>query len=617
MLIKPPIRGFLLEIGRHYPIGLAYLAGALRAAGHEVSVFDALAHTGENYVVPPSEYTSRDRLKIAKHPRWSQLLHWGARRETIERVVRDAAPDVIGVSCMFSPFYETAYEVARLARDTWPRALILMGGQHPTVAPEKTLRDCEAVDIAVLGEAEETLPTLLERLRFGHGLDGQEGIAFRCDGRFCCCPERAAPFHLEPRKSWGDVERLPSPAADIVEFAPYGNVVTLITSRGCPFACTFCTVHAMVGRRFRARSARQVVDEIEHYVSTYGITAFAIEDDNFTFSIPRVMEICEEIIARGLRIRLSLPNGMTVVKLTEPLADLMARAGFRDLFLGLESTDPARLKEIGKSFTSLNRVGDGHRWFAARDVEVAASLIVGLPHQSVAEIARDLANLLRRGIRFWSNPFYPIPGSPDYETCMSEGLIEETTDFVLFDQFNFAIPTSCFTAHELYDVWVLAQTIAHWPGYMLEAFASGLIASSLPVAAAKLVEQAIAKRATGTLKERLECPAEPYDWFEAEGACHVVVHADTCFAALNQVPAAHAPLELNLFTADVVAAALSLGTRRWCEAQIVPRPPAEAEAGVEIAIRPRATPHPLFEEFVTAFGAALAVGFPVDGALAS
>src|ERR1043166_8733011 len=417
-LIKPPIRGFLLEIGRHYPIGLAYLAGSLRAAGHEVSVFDALAQTDENYLVPPAEYSPRDRLKITRHPRWSQLLHWGARRETIARVIREAAPDVIGVSCMFSPFYETAYEVARLGREIWRDALILMGGQHPTVAAEKTLRECDAVDVAVLGEAEETLPAMLDRIRFERGLNGQDGIAFRCDGRFCSCREPSVPFHIEPRRSWGDVERLPSPATDVVAFAPYGNVVTLITSRGCPFSCTFCTVHAMVGHRFRARSQRQVVDEIAHYVSTYGITAFAIEDDNFTFSIPRVVEICEEITARGLQISLSLPNGMTVVKLTEPLAALMARAGFRDLFLGLESTDPARLKEIGKNFTSLNHVGDGHRWFVERDVEVAASLIVGLPHQSAAEIARDLANLLRRGIRFCSNPFYPIPGSPDYDTCL-------------------------------------------------------------------------------------------------------------------------------------------------------------------------------------------------------
>lgn len=605
LLIKPPIRGFLLEIGRHYPIGLAYLAGALRSAGHDVMVFDALAHTDENYVVPPAEYTARDCLKLARHPRWSQLLHWGSRRETIAGVIRDVRPDVVGISCMFSPFYETAYEVAYLAREILPDGLILFGGQHPTVAPAKTLRECNAVDVAVLGEAEETLPALLARVALAQGLRGQEGVAFRCDGRFCNCAPGSVPFHIEPRKSWADIEQLPTPATDIVEFAPYGNVVTLITSRGCPFSCTFCTVHAMVGRRFRTRSPRQVVDEITHYVTAYGVTDFAIEDDNFTFSIPRVIEICEEIIARGLKIRLSLPNGMTVVRLTESLAALMARAGFRDLFLGLESTDPARLKEIEKGFTSLNRVGDGHRWFVERGVDVAASLIVGLPHQSAAEIARDVANLLQRGIRFWSNPFYPIPGSPDYETCLHEGVIDEQTDFVLFDQFNFAIPTSCFTARELYDVWVLTQTIAHWPGYIFESFTVGSM-NSLGLAVTKLVEHATSRRTNGTLTERLECPAEPFDWFEADGACHVVVRADTCFAALNQVPSEGVPQELNQFTADVIAAALSLYTRRWCEAKVVPMPPPlDASIGLAVVISPSVTPHPIFDEFVTAFAKAL------------
>jgi len=598
LLLKPPIRGFAHEIGRHYPIGLAYLAAAIRSAGHTVTIYDALAASDENRIVQEEEYTERDRLKLKSHPRWSHLLTWGSGRADMEREIVARAPDVVGISCMFSPFYETAYEAAELAKRAAPNALVLMGGQHPTVAPHRVLQQCPTVDVLVLGEGEQTLPILLNKLERGENIAGLEGVAFRCGRAFCRCAVRTPNgIHLTRRGTWAELDKIAPPANDLIDASNYGNVVTLITSRGCPFSCSFCTVHAVVGKRFRSRSSVDVVDEIERYVAA-GIRSFAIEDDNFTFSVPRVVEICEEIIRRDLKVWLSLPNGMTVVKLNERVADLMARAGFRALFLGLESTDDQRLREIDKRFTSLGKVREGYRWLTERGVDVAASLIVGLPGQGIGEIARDVARLLATEIRFWSNPFYPIPGSPDFQTCIDQRLITESTDYVLFDQYNFATPTSTLTQEELYFAWVLTQTISHWPEFFRAILCRDAGVPDLLQAAAMLVDNTIANRAQNP-DAKLECPAEPCASYLHEETVHVVVREESCFAFANRIFDYSQNIELNRYTADVVAMALSVACRKWFEARILPRPPQDTPivGQIHLQIREQAMPS-VFCEFI-------------------
>ena len=133
LLIKPSVRGFRVEIGRHVPIGPDYLASCLRDHGHDVTLFDALSFTEDNHVVDPADYTEADKLKLDRHPRWRHLVHWGASQDRLARAIEQADPQVVGISCMFTPYYESAYEAARLAREIAPDALAIFGGpfQHP------------------------------------------------------------------------------------------------------------------------------------------------------------------------------------------------------------------------------------------------------------------------------------------------------------------------------------------------------------------------------------------------------------------------------------------------------------------------------------------------------
>lgn len=603
LLIKPPHRGFMHEIGRHYPIGLTYLASSLLSEGHQVEIFDSLAFTEDNHLVPEDHYTEVDRLKLAHHPRWRSLIHWGATFERIERQISLTAPDVVGISCMFSPFYQTAFEVARLAKRLVPKAPVLMGGQHPTIAPRHVLLSCPEVDVAMLGEAESVIKAVLGSLENGRDLGSQEGVAVRCGEGLCSCDEPVAGrVHETPQTSWlVDLDVLGRPVTGLLDFDRYDRTATLITSRGCPFKCTFCTVHAIVGDKFRSRSAVSVVDEIEHYLKAHDIRRFSIEDDNFTFSMPRVIEICNEVIDRGLEVELNLPNGMTVVRLTEEVAELMATAGFRELFLGLESTDLQRLRLIAKRFTSPDQVSEGYKWFTSRGVVTSASLIVGLPGQGTREIARDVATLLLRGIKFWSNPFYPIPGSPDYRTCMSQGLITEETDFALFDQFNFATRTSELTAEELYWIYTMTQAASHWPGFVLDGCRNpGPSATFDPTALEETCRGLVAS--TRRLRElargdALECPAEPCGVVRVGDDLYLATAARSCFGAVHLLPDWRRHADINRYTGDLIAMALSIVTGTEIDADPVAEPPVAAGPDeVFFRIRPGAESK-VFREF--------------------
>jgi len=227
-----------------------------------------------------------------------------------------------------------------------------------------------------------------------------------------------------------------------------------------------------------------VADEIEHYIRAHGVRRFRVEDDNFTMDRARVLDICREIQRRELDIELDLSNGMTVVGLTEELADGMAAAGFRSLFLGLETTDPEQLRKMRKGFTSVDKVQNGISLFEARGVSARTTLIVGLLGQSIESAAQDVIELARRHIYFGVNPIYPIPSSADYTEFRRLGLLSAETDMALLEGFNFAIGSNLMSADELYWVWIAAKAFSQWPAYILDGAKARACGGQAPLRAA-------------------------------------------------------------------------------------------------------------------------------------
>jgi anaerobic magnesium-protoporphyrin IX monomethyl ester cyclase len=458
LLIKPPIRAFhkLTAGTRHVPTGLMYLAHAVRDLPVETRIFDSLLWPADSHVVPHSELRALDIKKISSNPIFRHLIHHGARWERLFDEVRSFDPDVVGITCLFSPYYHSAYRAAEVVRSACPEAKILMGGPHATVMWRDVL-ERSTVDGIILGEGEQAFRSLIAEL-LAHGRGALR--ALDVDRHPGLCVRRARhDYAINRRRCFvEDLDGLGFPALPDVDFARYGGVAAIITSRGCPFSCSFCSVHAIVGKAFRARSPESVVDELA-YLQSRGVHTVNVEDDNFTFDMARVDAIMELICRRGIKVEIRFPNGITAIRMNKERVRLFAKSGVRRLFFGLESVQKERRKKIKKPFANLERIEELIHHAKKEGIYAFVSLIAGMPDQSSQEIADDLAYLFARGIGSATNAYYPIVGTDLFKQTRDLGLLEED-DLEWYEPMNFSIQSQSFSRQDVAEAFVMGKILA-------------------------------------------------------------------------------------------------------------------------------------------------------------
>ncbi len=290
------------------PLGILYLAAALEREGVEVRVVPA------------------EVLKLS----WPDL----------EREARDFAADIIGVTSFTENRFQS-FELIRRVKRARPEALTVMGGPHASMAAEDTLAHLGELDLVVRGEGELTIVELCRALPTGRGpevLARVDGLVFRGkDGRVTAA---------RPRQPILDLDQLPSPAFHLIPFERYhftfevpgqGRLpaVNVMTSRGCPFNCSFCATPINWGRRVRLRSPENVVDEIENLVRRYGVRIIFFYDDTFNADVRRVEAICDLLLRRKLDIFWKCD--VRIDLMTKPLLAKMKQAGLFHLSFGLEA----------------------------------------------------------------------------------------------------------------------------------------------------------------------------------------------------------------------------------------------------------------------------------------
>jgi len=324
LLIKAPYRDVYGPIkvaaGNYFLLGLGYIASYLRQHGHEVFMLDPEA----------------------------QGLNHSACRERI----KELRPQLIGISAT-SPDFANALKIAKMSREVTD-AFQVLGGIHGTALPEYILKKYPGVfDAICLGEGEKTS---LEICNFLEGkinsLTLIEGLALIQNGDV---------IRTRPREFITDLDSLPFPARDMVSIDLYkphafntrkGRTATIITSRGCPFRCTFCASKLTLGGRFRARSAENVLEEIRHLVEAYNVNHILFQDDTFTFDKDRAKDICRRIIQEKLKIEWF--SFSQVTKVDDELLELMKKAGCYCIGYGIESADKDVLKSLKKPITLNN-----------------------------------------------------------------------------------------------------------------------------------------------------------------------------------------------------------------------------------------------------------------------
>lgn len=378
-------RSLALVTNRIAPLGLGYLAASARQAGHGVEVY------------APGAGGSHDEVL--------------ARIET-------GRPDVVGLS-VTTPYYAAARRLVEAIRSGFPRVVVALGGAHPTALPERTLRELPA-HVAVIGEGEHTLVEILDRLNGGdRELDGIPGTAHRSAGGVVLSPAR-------PRVE--DLDTLPLPARDLLPPlrsqrptpASYRRLPlgVLVTSRGCPFRCTFCDT-SVSGHHFRARSPAAVCAEVEHLVREHGAREIRFFDDDFAHDRSRVLAICDRL--RHLRPRVPWTCLMNAHEADPDLLGAMRGAGCWQVLYGIESASPAVLERLRKPLTP-ERARRAIRIAKEAGLSVRADFLVGTPGESLAEMRETVEFAIRCRVDLAHfNKFMPYPGTALYEELVAAG----------------------------------------------------------------------------------------------------------------------------------------------------------------------------------------------------
>jgi radical SAM superfamily enzyme YgiQ (UPF0313 family) len=365
------------------PIGLLYLGAVLERCGHHVVLLDfaLIGKTGEALV---------------------------------EEVVA-SAPDVLMISAFTSDVFLLKPVVASL-RLALPYVKLWLGGPHASCVGVDAFLDFPQMDAVFLGEAEESV---IEAIDFPES--APPGVIYSDAQHKNTLSRQIADLSSLPVPAWHlapPVNYRGLPNGVVLKKMPYAPI---LTTRGCPYRCTFCAGFRVTGRKIRHRPLSQVWEEIELLVEQYGVTEIHIEDDNFTFDKDYAKEFCRTAIRKELPVLFSTPNGVRLDALDHELLSLMKQAGWYVVHCGIESGSDRILKKIKKA-TTTDAIKNSIDLIHTHHLPVAAYFILGLPGETQKDIEQTIQFSRSCGVE-WAQfaCFLPIPGSPD-----GDGFLENT-----------------------------------------------------------------------------------------------------------------------------------------------------------------------------------------------
>ncbi len=398
------------------PIGIAYLAASVRAAGHNVDVVDGVGEAIEQVY-----YFGIKNLYV------NGLTH----QQVFDRV--DAGAQFICVSFPFSHEWPLAKRICLGLKERFPNAVIIGGGEHITAMPAFSIQNCAALDYAVLGEGEETIIALIDALVRGQSVHEVAGIAFREKGQVTLTPRRTR---------IKEIDQITRPAWDLVPLETYlaggysfgvniGRTIPLMATRGCPYQCTFCSNPLMWTTRWTARPPEDVVDEMEDYIRRYNVQNFDFYDLTAIVRKDWTVQFCSLLIERKLKITWQLPSGTRSEALDDEVTKLLFASGCRNLSYAPESGSPETLQRIKKKIDP-DKMISSMRMAVKNGINIKANMIVGFPGEKLKNILETYWFSLRMAwagvddMSMWV--FSAYPGSEIFDNLAKAGKIDAFTD---------------------------------------------------------------------------------------------------------------------------------------------------------------------------------------------
>ena len=430
LLIAPNLKGIKNGINRIQPgLGIGYLAAVLREGGHEVFVRDT-ALEGYNNI---SDLEEKDLILI------------GESDDEITNYISNLAPDIVGISALFSNLMEHSHTIARITKNINPKTTVVLGGNHisnaavdylfalnnPDCGIPKTMVDLEDsnIDYAMRGEVENSFLQFVNKLMNDEDPKDVPGLVYLKDGELC----------INPCADVMDMSELPFPARDLMNMEEYFNigkfhsgksksnrVLNVMAARGCPEKCTFCTTPEMWGASVRWRDPQNIYQEIKGAIEKYDIGEVQFEDDTLTINRKLLLELCD--LLEPLGIRWCTPNG-TKVNYHQSgtqqydMYKRMADAGCYQVTLACESGVQRVLDDIVVKNLQLEQMKPAVESAKAAGLLVHTFWIVGYPGETREEMEETInfaANL--EADSYSISILCPLPGTPIYHKVMKENL---------------------------------------------------------------------------------------------------------------------------------------------------------------------------------------------------
>lgn len=428
--VNPPYPKTSFQHPPLIPLGIGYLSALLEKRGFEVDVIDCQA---------------------------GHLSHVEA-----GALLEKRNPDIVGVTST-TLTYNSALEIVRVARRVCPKSVTMMGGCHVTFWDREALEACPELDIVVRGEGESAMVELAEKIASGKDFRDVVGTSCRKEGGFV---RNADGVFVK------DLDSLPYPAYHLMpveSFRRQGEILfPILSSRGCVYWCDFCSAVRMFGRKYRTRSVEKVLDEIEFMHKKFGSDRFTFYDDLFTRDQPRVMAICDGILARKLKIRWDCETRLDMV--TKELLVKMKEAGCIAIWFSVESSSQRLLDAMDKGFKAEQAV-NAFKWAREAGLVTVASVLLGHPgetKESAWETIRFVEKLNPDDVGY--NIATPYPGIPLRDHVIKMGWLR-VYDFDHYDTQTPTFETPMMSLKELGQIREKAlQSFYLRPKYILRAF---------------------------------------------------------------------------------------------------------------------------------------------------
>ena len=329
--------------------------------------------------------------------------------DDIESIIRKEQPDIVGFSVLTFNLLN-CLDVSRMIKKVSTKTKICYGGWHPTLYPKETLA-FDSVDYIVTGEGEVTFTDLVSGEIDVHQING---LGFKQNGNSIINP---------PRDLIKDLDILPFPAYDLIDVKKYSNLlasedlaITLATSRGCPFACTFCDIRRT---KYRSRSAENIIKEITYWREK-GVKEFFIQDDNFTSVRRRTLEVCDLLEKSGLDIKYKISS--RVDSINEELMLKLKKTGCYRIYYGVESGSQRILDYLGKN-TKTDQIEEAFRITKKHGIDAVAYIMIGVP----GEKKDDIEKTLKLVKKIKPNHLHTSICTPMPQTSLYKNLLEDKT----------------------------------------------------------------------------------------------------------------------------------------------------------------------------------------------